>query len=494
MHPPTQAEAAARGGASAERYGPLSLYIDGQFIAGGGRATQDVLDPASGEVLGQLPHASRDDLDAALAAAARAFVSWKRTSPLERSAILRKVGAMARERAPQIARNITLDMGKPLGEALAEVVACADHCDWHAEECRRIYGRVIPSRASNVRQMVLREPVGVCVGFTPWNFPFNQAIRKIGAALGAGCTIVLKGPEDAPSAVVAIAQAFHDAGLPPGVLNIVWGVPSEVSDHLIRSPVVRKVSFTGSVPVGKQLAALAGLHMKRVTMELGGHSPVIVFDDADIDTAARLLCNFKFRNAGQVCLSPTRFFIQEKVYDRFVASFLDHAARIQVGPGLDATTTMGPLAHDRRVAQMEEFVADARERGGTVEYGGARIGTRGSYYSPTVVTGLRDDAKLMTSEPFGPIAPMARFRDTAEVLERANALPYGLSSYVFTTSTKNALAAQNGIEAGIVNINHWGQALPETPLGGVKDSGIGSEGGMETFDGYLSTKFVTQLD
>lgn len=476
------------------RYDPLYLYIDGEFLTGNGRVTQDVTDPATGQVIGTLPHASKADLDMALAAASRAFEKWRHTSPMERSSVLRKVGALARERSKKIARNITLDMGKPLAEALMEVTACADHCDWHAEECRRIYGRVIPSRAPNIRQMVLREPVGVCVGFTPWNFPFNQAIRKISAAIAAGCTIVLKGPEDAPSAVVAIAQAFHDAGLPPGVLNIVWGVPHEVSNHLICSPIVRKVSFTGSVPVGKMLAALAGQHMKRITMELGGHSPVIVFEDADIENAARLLSNFKFRNAGQVCLSPTRFFIQEKVYDRFVASFLDQVARIKVGPGLDPATMMGPLAHDRRVSQMDEFVDDARRRGGTVEYGGTRIGTTGSFYSPTVVTGLQDDALMMTSEPFGPVAPMARFKDTEEVLKRANALPFGLSSYVFTTSTRNALAAQNGIEAGIVNINHWGQALPETPLGGVKDSGIGSEGGQETLDGYLVTKFVTQLD
>lgn len=473
---------------------PLSLYIDGEFLGGEGRQDEPVVNPADGSVVGRLPHATKADLDRALQAAERAFASWRQSSPMERGSILRKVGELSRQRAEAIARGITLDMGKPIAEARAEVMACADHCDWHAEECRRIYGRVILPRLPNVRQLVLREPVGVCVGFTPWNFPFNQAIRKISAAIGAGCSIVLKGPEDAPSAVVAIARAFHDAGLPPGVLNIVWGVPHEVSDHLIRSPVVRKVSFTGSVPVGKQLASLATSHMKRITMELGGHSPVIVFDDADIDLSARLLANFKFRNAGQVCLSPTRFFVQEKVYDRFVAAFMDHVRAIRVGPGIDPESTMGPLAHERRITQMEAFVTDARERGGTVEMGGERIGDRGSFFAPTVVTGLADDALLMTSEPFGPLAPMARFKTTEEVLRRANSLPFGLSSYVFTTSTKNALAAQNGIEAGIVNINHWGQALPETPLGGVKESGIGSEGGAETFDAYLVTKFVTQMD
>ena len=266
-------------------YEKLALYIDGEFLGADGRKTQDVTNPSTLEVLGQLPHASTADLDRALAAAARAFETWRHSSPMKRSEILRRVGQLSRERAEEIGRNMTLDQGKPLSESVGEVMACSDHADWHAEECRRIYGRVITPRSPEVRQMVLREPIGVCAAFTPWNFPYNQAIRKICAAIGAGCTIILKGPEDSPSAVMAIARAFHDAGLPAGVLNIVWGIPSEVSEHLIRSPIVRKVSFTGSVPVGKHLAALAGAHMKRVTMELGGHSPVLVFDDADIDRA-----------------------------------------------------------------------------------------------------------------------------------------------------------------------------------------------------------------
>jgi succinate-semialdehyde dehydrogenase/glutarate-semialdehyde dehydrogenase len=475
-------------------YETLSLYIDGEFIAGGGRQEQDVVNPATGKAFARLPHASRADLDRALAAAQRAFGTWKHSSPMERSRILRKVGELSRERAADIGRNITLDMGKPVAEAITEVMSCSEHCDWHAEECRRIYGRVIPPRLPNVRQMVLREPVGVCAVFTPWNFPYNQAIRKIAAAIGAGCTVIIKGPEDAPSAVVAIARMFHEAGLPPGVLNLVWGVPSEVSEHLIKSPIVRKISFTGSVPVGKHLASLAGAHMKRVTMELGGHSPVIVFDDADIDRAADMLHGFKFRNAGQVCVSPTRFYIHEKAYDRFVARFIDKTHNLKVGSGLEADTRMGPLAHARRLPSMAQFIDDATRRGAKVETGGQRIGEIGSFFAPTVLTNVPDDSLVMTAEPFGPIAPFVTFKDLDEVLRRANSLPFGLSSYVFTTSTKNALATQNGLESGMVNINHFGQALAESPFGGVKDSGIGSEGGTETFDGYLNTKFVTQMD
>ncbi|MEN3354177.1 MAG: succinate-semialdehyde dehydrogenase / glutarate-semialdehyde dehydrogenase [Betaproteobacteria bacterium] len=474
-------------------YEKLALYIDGAFTEAEGRRTEPVVNPATGEVLGQLPHANREDLDRALAAAQRAFETWKKTSPLERSTILRMVAELTRERADSIGHNITLDQGKPLAESVGEVNVCAEHAEWHAEECRRIYGRVIPPRRPDVRQFVLREPVGVCAAFTPWNFPFNQAIRKMVSALGAGCTLILKGPETAPSAVVALARLFHDAGLPPGCLNLVWGVPAEISEYLIKSPIVRKVSFTGSIPVGKQLAALAGAHMKRGTWELGGHSPAIVFDDANVDAAATMLAKLKVRNAGQVCVSPSRFFVQRKIYDRFTERFTKTISAIAVGNGLEKTTQMGPLAHARRVDAMEAFMEDARAHGGEVVTGGARLKGSGFFFPPTVITGLPDHARLMTDEPFGPIAPVVRFTEPEDAIRRANSLPYGLSSYVFTESLKTSTYAANALESGMVNINHFGSALSETPFGGVKESGIGSEGGTETFDGYLVTKFVTQV-
>ncbi len=481
-------------GAEPAVYEDLSLYIDGQYLKGEGRREQEVFDPATDRVIGRLPHATRDDLQRALDSAARAFETWKKTSPMERSKVLRKVAELARERAQDIARNMTMDQGKPIAEAVGEVMACAEHAEWHAEECRRIYGRIIPARVEGVRQLVLREPIGVCAAFTPWNFPFNQAIRKIVAALGAGCTLVLKGPEDAPSAVVAIARLFHDAGLPPGCLNIVWGVPHEVSDFLIDSPIVRKISFTGSVQVGKLLAAKAGAVMKRCTMELGGHAPVIVCDDADIGKAADLMVGFKFRNAGQVCISPTRFYVQEGAYDRFVARFVSRTATIKVGPGSDPASRMGPLAQKRRVSALHGFIDDAQQRGGSILTGGKPMGDAGSFYSPTVIADLHDDSRLLHEEPFGPVAGMLRFKDLDDVLKKANSLPFGLAAYAFTTSTKNANAIVNGLEAGMVSINHIGLALSETPFGGIKDSGYGSEGGSETFDGYLNTKFVTQLN
>ena len=475
-------------------YPPLSLYIDGEFLHGQGRQVQDILNPASHAVIGQLPHASTEDLDRALAAADRAFQSWKKTSPLERSKILRKAGELMRERAAEIGRGITLDQGKPLAESTGEVMACSEHAEWHAEECRRIYGRVIPARHDAVRQTVLREPVGVVAAFSPWNFPFSQAVRKVSAALGAGCTIILKGPEDAPSAVVALAKIFHDAGLPKGVLNIVWGVPAEVSAHLLNSPIVRKITFTGSTPVGKMLAAKAAGHMKRCTMELGGHAPVIVCDDADLDLALRNLAPFKFRNAGQVCISPTRFYVHEAVYDRFVAGFLDKAQSLRVGDGLAEGTQMGPLAQQRRVSAVAALIDDARERGASVLLGGAPLPGVGNFFAPTVLADLPENARLMNEEPFGPVASMIRFKDLDQVLQRANSLPFGLASYVFTQSSHNAHVLSTGLAAGMVSINHLGLALAETPFGGIHDSGMGSEGGSETFDGYLNTKFVTQLN
>ncbi|HET7400690.1 MAG TPA: NAD-dependent succinate-semialdehyde dehydrogenase [Usitatibacter sp.] len=473
-------------------YEDLSLYINGQFLKGGGRREQDVFNPATDEVIGKLPHASKEDLDLALASAHTAFQTWRRSSPIERSRVLRKVAELARARAADIGRNITLDQGKPLAESSGEVTVCAEHAEWAAEECRRIYGRVIPARVEGVRQFVLKEPIGVVAAFSPWNFPFNQAIRKMVSALGAGCTLIIKGPEDAPSAVVALARLFHEAGLPPGCLNVVWGVPSEVSTYLINSPIVRKISFTGSVPVGKQLAAMAGALMKPCTMELGGHSPVIVMDDADVEAAADIMAGSKFRNAGQVCVSPTRFYVQEKAYDRFMARFLDKVGKIKVGSGLEAETKMGPLAHKRRVPAIAGFVDDANARGAKIVAGGHTVGEKGNFFEPTVVADPPDDSKLMTQEPFGPILGVKPFKTLDEAIERANSLPYGLAAYAFTKSTSNATKLGDALESGMVTINHVGLAVAETPFGGVKDSGYGSEGGAETFDGYLVTKFVTQ--
>ncbi|SMH62949.1 NAD-dependent succinate-semialdehyde dehydrogenase [Azospirillum agricola] len=474
-------------------YPSLGLLIDGAWLDADGRTTQEVVNPATGALLGHLPHATPADLERAVAAAERAFAQWRTSSPMTRSAVLRRFADLVRANADAIARAITLDQGKPLAEALAEVRGSAEHADWHAEECRRIYGRIIPARNPRISQSVLREPVGVCAAFTPWNFPFSQAVRKVCAALGAGCTMVLKGPEDTPSAVMAIGRLFEEAGLPAGCLNLVWGEPGAVSRTLIEHPAVRKVTFTGSVPVGKLLAGLAGQHMKRTTMELGGHAPVIVFEDADIDAAADALAAFKLRNAGQVCVSPTRFFVQKGAHDRFLERFAARLAAARVGNGLEEGNVMGPLCHGRRVEAMEALVADARAQGAAIATGGHRLEGDGFFYAPTVIHGAVGTIRAMREEPFGPLAIVTPFDSAEEVLGRANVLPFGLAAYLFTRSADTAHAVSQGLRTGMVSINHFGLALAETPFGGVNDSGYGSEGGSETFDGYLTTKFVTHL-
>ncbi|WP_418120778.1 NAD-dependent succinate-semialdehyde dehydrogenase [Variovorax sp. 350MFTsu5.1] len=482
-------------------YPELSLYIAGRFIDAQGRRTQSVHDPATQQPLGLLPWAEAEDVEAAVQAAHAAFTGWRRVSPLERSDLLRRVAALARERAPEIGRAMTQDNGRPLADAVAEVLNAAEHVEWHAEEGRRVYGRVVPARQPGVRQLVVREPVGVCAAFSPWNFPFGQAMKKAAAAIAAGCPIVLKGPEESPSALVAMARLFHDAGLPPGVFNLLWGVPADISRQLIESPLVRVVSFTGSVPVGRQLAALAGQHMKRMTMELGGHAPVLVFDDADVDAAVALLARLKTRNAGQVCVSPTRFHVQSGVHDRFAAAFADALGAVKVGHGLEDGVQMGPLIHERRFQAVQALVDDARARGAELLAGGGRvdgrigahIGAKGHFHAPTLLTNVPPDARVMHEEPFGPVAALSRFDTVDEALQQANALPFGLASYVFTRSLQTATRVGDGLEAGMVNINHSGMAHPELPFGGVKDSGFGSEGGTESFDSFLSTKLITQI-
>ncbi|RVO80336.1 NAD-dependent succinate-semialdehyde dehydrogenase [Sinorhizobium medicae] len=478
---------------TAPAYGRLGMLIDGRWVYEA-EGSSDVVNPATGQTIARLPHASDSEIAEAVASSQRAFESWKDRSPLERSHILRRFADLARKHAEEIAANMTLDQGKPLGEAIGEVRFAADHADWHAEEARRTYGRIIPSRDPRVQQMVVREPVGVCVAFTPWNFPFSQALRKVVAALASGCTIILKGPGESPSSTVAIGRLMQEAGLPDGCLNIVWGDPAHLSESLLGAPEVRKLSFTGSVGVGKHLASLAGKYMKRSTMELGGHAPVIVFDDADIEAAADALAGQKVRNAGQVCISPTRFYVQAKEHDRFLARFTERIASTKFGDGFQEGVQMGPLCHSRRLAAMEDFVQDAREQGATIVTGGERIGNAGFFYAPTVVAGGTDELRLMKAEPFGPIAVVTPFGNFDEVIRRANSLPFGLASYVFTASSNRAQHAAQALAAGMVSINHFGLALPETPFGGINDSGYGSEGGSETLDGYLNTKFVTRFD
>ena len=473
-------------------YPNVQLYIDGKWRAAASGRTIPVINPATEETIGTVPHASKADLDEALAAAEKGFKTWRNVSPYERSKVMRKAAELVRERADVIAKLMTMEQGKVLAEARIETMGAADTIEWFAEEGRRTYGRLIPARVPGVYQMAIKDPVGVVAAFTPWNFPINQVVKKMAAALAAGCSFIVKAPEETPASPAELIRTFADAGVPAGVINLVYGVPAEISEYLIPHPTIRKISFTGSTPVGKHLAALAGRHMKRVTMELGGHAPVIVFDDADIDSAAKIMVAAKYRNAGQVCIAPTRFLVQEGVYDKFVTKFVEGARAIKVGNGLDASSTMGSLANDRRIAAIESLVQDAVGHGGKIATGGNRVGNKGYFFEPTVVTNVPKSARAMNDEPFAPLAMISPFSKFDDAAEEANRLPFGLASYAFTKSAKTATAISAAVEAGMMSINHNALALPETPFGGIKDSGYGSEGGIEGIDAYLSTRFITQ--
>lgn len=478
---------------TAPRYPDTQLLINGEWRNAQSGRTIDVFNPATGGVIGKVAHAEKVDLDAALDAAANGFKIWSASSPFDRSKFMRRAADLLRERADAIAPILTLEQGKPVAEAKGEILAGADIIDWFAEEARRTYGQIIPARAAGVSQMAFKLPVGPVAAFTPWNFPINQVVRKLSAAIAAGCSIIVKAPEETPASPAELIRVFVDAGIPAGVVNLVYGVPSEISEYLIPHPVIRKISFTGSTPIGKMLAGLASQHMKLSTMELGGHAPAIIFDDADVEGAVKTLAMSKFRNAGQVCVSPTRFLVQENVYEQVVQSFTEKAKAIKVGNGFDEGVQMGPLANERRIPALETLIQDAVDNGARLMTGGRRIGNVGNFFEPTVLADAPKTARIMNEEPFGPVAVFSSFKALDEVIDEANRLPFGLASYAFTRSAENARELGMRIEAGMTTINHLGLALPEVPFGGIKDSGYGTEGGSEAINAYLTTKFMTHL-
>lgn len=470
------------------------------FLAVGDRETRavasetsDILNPYDESVIGIVPHATTADLDEALEVTGTAFRAWRSVSAFDRSAVIRRAAQLMRDRSSRMAVTMVLENGKTYNEALGEILVSADALDWLADECRRSYGRVIPSRYEDGRVLVVQEPVGPVAAFSPWNAPALTLIRKVGPAIAAGCSIIAKASEETPGTAVEIFGAFRDAGLPAGVFQLVFGDPATISKHLLASKVIRKVTFTGSVRVGVELTKLAASTMKRVTMELGGHGPVIVAADADVDRAVNEMVAFKYRQTGQICAAPSRFFVHDSVYDEFAAKFARRAESVVVGDGLAETTTMGPLANERRLDAMTSFVADAEKRGGTVLTGGARIGTNGYLFAPTVITEAQDDFDVMTTEVFGPIAPLARFTDLEDAIERANSSDLGLTAFVFTENERTARMLSNRVEAGLVAVNTGGTSLPETPFGGIKQSGYGHEGGSEGLEAYMTKKLINQL-
>ncbi|MET2833015.1 NAD-dependent succinate-semialdehyde dehydrogenase [Mesorhizobium shangrilense] len=474
-------------------YTKLALLIDGEWIEETKAGSETVLNPATEQSLGTLPHAGKPELDRALAAASRAFEGWKRTSPYERGQVLRRAAGLMRERLDHIATVLTLEEGKTLAEAKGEITAAAEFFDWFAEEGRRSYGRIIPARVADMRQTVTQEPVGPVACFTPWNFPAVTPARKIAPALAAGCTCIIKPAEETPGTTLEIARALTDAGLPKGVLNVVFGVPAEVSEYLIRSPIIRKISFTGSTPVGRHLARLAGESLTLATMELGGHAPVIVAKDADVQRAAELSMAIKFRNTGQVCTSPTRFFVERPVYEEYLEHARAFVQKQVVGDGLQSGTTVGPVANPRRIAAMDDLIADALSHQARLITGGQRINASGLMYMPTILADIPEQARAMTEEPFGPLALVQSVDDIEQGLARANALPYGLAGYAFTRSAATANRISEAMEVGVIGINQMVVTIPETPFGGIGDSGWGREGGIEGLESYTVKKYVGHL-
>ncbi|HEY8011242.1 MAG TPA: NAD-dependent succinate-semialdehyde dehydrogenase [Rudaea sp.] len=465
--------------------------IDGAWRAGRGNTVTEIVNPATGAVFAAYQAPAKGDLDEALDSARRAFPRWRAVPAYNRGQILRRAAALMRDRIAEIGSVLTQEEGKPLIEAKSEVQITADMFDWFAEEGVRAYGRIVPARAANLQQQVLREPVGPTAAFAAWNFPARNPGYKIAASLAAGCPILVKPAEETPLTCLLLVQTLIDAGLPTGVVNVVYGDAPAISEHLIASDVVRKISLTGSTRVGQILARLAADGTKKLTLELGGQAPVLIFNDADLQLAIKLLVGAKFRNAGQTCISPTRFFVQENVYEAFIAGFAEAAQALKLGDGLAPDTTMGPLVRRRRVADLAAFIDDARARHARIIGSENTSDARGAFVAPTVVADLDDNAKLMRDEPFGPVAAIASFTTLDEAVARANRLPYGLAAYVFTRSLHTAHVVAESIEAGMIGINTCKISYPETPFGGVKASGYGSEGAIEGLDAYLVTKSVS---
>lgn len=465
------------------------MLIGGQWRDSAQR--QDVLNPATETPVGSVPLASAQDLQDALQAAKEGLRVWRGTSPVARGQVLTRAAELLRSRVDAIAHALVLEQGKVLAGARGEVTRGCTLLDWDAAEGRRLYGRIIPGDP-HIRNSAVREPIGVVAAFSPWNAPFASPMRKIAGALAAGCSLVLKPAEETPASAWFIAQALQDAGLPAGVFNLVYGNPEEVSSTLIADPAVRMVTFTGSVPVGRKLSALAGQYLKPAIMELGGHAPVLICRDADPVAVAAKALVAKSVNSGQICVSPTRFFVEEPVFDSFVQALAEGARAVRVGNGLDAASQIGPLTNGRRVAAIHELVEDARNRGARVLAGGQKPAGPGYFYPLTVLANVPDDARVMHEEPFGPLAVVNPIASLDEGIARANELPLGLAAYAFTESVKNLDAISTRVEVGSLAINHFSVSSAETPFGGIKDSGFGREGGIEGVEAYTVIKSISQ--
>ena len=468
----------------------LKLFIDGVWKTGEGRDCHDVINPVDAQPIAALPYATKADLDEALAASERAWPEWRAMDVEKRGAILHKAAALIRERADHIAATMTQEQGKPLNEAKLETLASAQLFDWYAEDAKRDYGRTLVRPAGQVSR-VIRQPVGPVATFTPWNFPLYLLAKKVSAALATGCTVISRPPHETPGVGTEMFRALADAGIPNGVAQLVHGDSGLVSEMLIASRVIRKVSFTGSTNVGKHLMRLCADSMTRVTMELGGHAPVLIFDDCDLEKTLDMVVPQKFRNAGQVCVSPTRFYVQSGIYDAFIKGFAERTQKVKVGNGLEADTRMGPLANSRRPDAVGALIEDARAKGARVLAGGEK-GDAGFFFQPTLLADVPNTADIMNDEPFGPVAVTRAFDTFEEAIEQANRLPFGLAAFAFTENGRRANLIGDLVESGMVGINTFAISVADAPFGGVKDSGFGSEGGKEGLESYQVVKAIHQ--
>jgi succinate-semialdehyde dehydrogenase/glutarate-semialdehyde dehydrogenase len=468
--------------------------IGGEWVEAPGGAAFEVVDPATGDVVGTAPSVGAAEVDAAVGAAWDAQRAWAARTASDRGALVTRLADLMRRDADRLARLMTAEQGKPLAEARGEIAYAVSFLDWAAAEGQRLYGEIVPASFPDKRILVLRQPVGVAAIITPWNFPAAMITRKLGPALAAGCAVVIKPAEDTPLSAIAIGELACEAGFPPGVVNVVTGDPATIGDALLGDARVRKLSFTGSTEVGRMLMAKASEHVMRVSLELGGHAPFLVFDDADLDAAVAAAVACKFRNAGQTCISANRFYVQRGIHDEFVARFAGAMGGLRIGHGLDEGVQIGPLINDAAMEKVEAHMDDARSRGAEVVTGGERArvdGLADRFYRPTLVRGVERGMLMAREETFGPVAPVAGFEDEAEAIELANATEYGLAAYFFTRDASRLMRVAEALEYGIVGAN---DALPSTaqaPFGGMKRSGLGREGGRYVMDEYTELKYVS---
>ncbi|MDH3693996.1 MAG: NAD-dependent succinate-semialdehyde dehydrogenase [Gammaproteobacteria bacterium] len=474
-------------------YPKLEIFVAGQWKSGNNRPTESVINPADESVIGQLPHATADDLDYAVESAVRGFNLWRSASAQQKADVLNKAADIVAVRKDNNAEIMTLEQGKTLAESAGEWDRVVDTLRWHAQAVYELADVAYPARAGGLVQHSQLEPVGVALALTAWNFPAILPVRKLAPALAAGCSVILKAAEETPASAIELVRALQDAGLPNGVVNLIFGVPSEVSGYMLQRKEIRKLSFTGSVPVGKLLAGQAAMGLKRCTLELGGHAPAIVFDDADVQNAVNLIAGFKYRNAGQVCIAPSRVYVHEKIVDDFTNGFVEFANNLVVGDGRDDATQMGPMANSRRIEAMQSLTDDALAKGARLLTGGAGKQDKGFYWQPSVLNNVPDNADILQQEPFGPVAPIVSFSDYDELISRVNGLEYGLASYVFTQSEQRQEKLIDDIECGGIAVNTVTPAQPDTPFGGVKESGYGYEGGMAGINAYLNQKLVSRV-